>query len=93
MEISKSVKYIGVNDKDIDTVLQLLPKHAVYYFTKASIPRALNEYELQQKASTYNLKGECYESVQNALTQAKNDASADDFIFVGGSNFVVAEVL
>lgn len=82
-----------VNDKDIDTVLQLLPKHAVYYFTKASIPRALNEYELQQKASTYNLKGECYESVQNALTQAKNDASADDFIFVGGSNFVVAEVL
>ncbi len=82
-----------VADKDIESVLQLLPKHAIYYFTKASIPRALNEHELQQKASKFKLNGACYESVKKALAKAKSDASPDDFIFVGGSNFVVAEVL
>lgn len=82
-----------VADKDIESVLQLLPKHAIYYFTKASIPRALNEHELQQKASKFKLNGACYESVKKALAKAKSDASPNDFIFVGGSNFVVAEVL
>jgi len=82
-----------VADKDIESVLQLLPKHAFYYFTKASIPRALNEHELQQKASKFKLNGACYESVKKALAKAKSDASPNDFIFVGGSNFVVAEVL
>ena len=82
-----------VGDKDIDAVLQLLPRKAVYYFTKASIPRALNEYDLQQKAQKYGLCGRCFATVNEALTCAKNDAVTNDFIFVGGSNFVVAEVL
>lgn len=82
-----------VGDKDIDAVLQLLPRKAVYYFTKASIPRALNEHDLQQKAQKYGLCGRCFATVNEALTCAKNDADTNDFIFVGGSNFVVAEVL
>lgn len=82
-----------VSDKDIEAVLSLLPKDAVYYFTKASIPRALNEQALQQQAAQHQLKGSAYPTVAQALQQAKEDANSDDFIFVGGSNFVVAEVL
>lgn len=82
-----------VGDKDIDAVLRLLPRKAVYYFTKASIPRALNEHDLQQKAQKYGLCGRCFATVNEALACAKSDADTNDFIFVGGSNFVVAEVL
>ncbi len=82
-----------VNDKDISSVLSILPKNAIYYFTKAQIPRALSEVELQQKAKKYNLNGESFSSVKQALDKAKEDASSNDLIFVGGSNFVIAEII
>ncbi|MBO5975321.1 MAG: bifunctional folylpolyglutamate synthase/dihydrofolate synthase [Paludibacteraceae bacterium] len=82
-----------VNDKDISSVLSILPKNAIYYFTKAQIPRALSEVEIQQKAKKYNLNGESFSSVKQALDKAKEDASSNDLIFVGGSNFVIAEII
>ena len=82
-----------VNDKDISGVLALLPKEAVYYFTKASIPRALSEHQLMQMATFFGLNGAAYEDVESALLDAKMYADKDDLIFVGGSTFVVAEVL
>ena len=82
-----------VADKKIDAVLALLPKNATYYFTKANIPRMLNETILQQQAANFMLYGNCYSSVKQALAAAKKAASKDDFIYIGGSTFVVAEVL
>ncbi len=82
-----------VNDKDIEKILSLLPKDAVYYFTKASIPRAMNEQELQKKALKHNLLGNSYPIVKQAFDAAKKNADENDVIFVGGSNFVVAEAL
>jgi dihydrofolate synthase/folylpolyglutamate synthase len=82
-----------VNDKDITGVLALLPREAIYYFTKASIPRALDEHQLMQMATYFGLNGAPYEDVQSALNEAKMYADKDDLIFVGGSTFVVAEVL
>jgi dihydrofolate synthase/folylpolyglutamate synthase len=82
-----------VNDKDIHTMLSLLPTQAVYYFCNADIPRALPAEELQSKASQCQLQGKAYGSVANALGNAKKDADNDDLIFVGGSTFVVAEVV
>ena len=80
-------------DKEIDAVLKLLPKLANYYFTKAQIPRALDEAVLLTKALAYNLKGHCYPTVQDALQAAKTNAHNDDLILICGSVFVVGEVL
>jgi dihydrofolate synthase/folylpolyglutamate synthase len=74
-------------------MLQLLPDNAKYYFTNAKIPRALDAHELRGKALEYGLLGDSYPSVRKALDAAKANAAKDDFIFVGGSTFVVAEVL
>ena len=82
-----------VNDTDVNGVLALLPKDAKYYFTRAIVARALQPEELQEKAKEYGLKGNCYPSVANAYEAAIREASTDDFIFVGGSCFVVAEVV
>lgn len=82
-----------VSDKDVDHILALLPKDALYYFTKASIPRALPEDELAEKAAAYALKGSTYPTVLQAKEAALKAASDDDLVFVGGSNFVVAEIL
>ncbi len=82
-----------VNDKSIDEILKLLPSQAEYYFTQADIPRALDCNKLKQKASEYNLKGNSYKTVAEAYKMAKSNANKNDFIFVGGSVFVVAEVL
>ena len=82
-----------VNDKDLDEVLPLFPKNAIYYFCKPNLPRGLDANILQQKAADFNLKGDIYNSVANAYQVAKNSASVTDFIYVGGSTFVVAEVL
>jgi dihydrofolate synthase/folylpolyglutamate synthase len=82
-----------VNDKDIDSVLPLFPTDAVYYFTNASVPRALNSRILRAKAAVYGLEGEAYPDVTSALKSAKHNAEKDDVIFVGGSTFVVAEIL
>ena len=80
-----------VNDKDIDGVLSLMPKEAVYYFTQASIARALPVDEFAEKACRHGLKGGTYPNVGEAVRCALQDASEEDFIFVGGSTFIVAD--
>jgi dihydrofolate synthase/folylpolyglutamate synthase len=82
-----------VNDKDLSSVLPLFPKDAVYYFTKASVPRALDENILMQSAGKYGLKGICFSDVISALEAARIKASVDDVIFIGGSTFIVADAL
>ncbi len=82
-----------VNDKDIGKILKMLPKEARYYFVKANIPRGLVADKLQAKAKEYGLKGRRYSSVKNGLRAAKRAAAESDMIFVGGSTFVVAEVV
>ena len=82
-----------VNDKEIDEVLSMMPKEAVYYFTQASIRRALPAAEMQKKAGVYGLTGNSYPTVKTALQAAQSEASPDDFIFIGGSCFVVADLL
>ena len=82
-----------VNDKDISSVLAMMPRNATYYFTQASVKRALEAEELASKALEYNLKGSCYPTVAAALEAAKKDALPEDFIFVGGSCFIVADLL
>lgn len=82
-----------VSDKNQDAILQLLPKDAVYYFTKADIPRAMDEKILEEKAAAFGLRGSSYPSVIEAFNTAKNKAGKHDLIFVGGSTFVVAEIL
>lgn len=82
-----------VNDKDFDVMFEMLPKTATYYFAKANIPRGLEPQALQAKAAVFGLKGRTYTSVKNALKAAKRHAKTDDLIFVGGSIFVVAEVI
>ena len=82
-----------VKDKNIDAILSLLPKHAQYYFCQANIDRAMEAEELTKKAIKSGLKGAAHTSVKQALETAKKNATKDDFIFVGGSAFVVAEVL
>jgi dihydrofolate synthase / folylpolyglutamate synthase len=83
----------AVNDKDISTILELLPKDATYYFVKANIPRALDENELMQLAHKFKLKGIAYKSVEAGLKAAKKAAKKTDLIFIGGSTFVVGDVL
>lgn len=82
-----------VNDKDISAVLSLLPKRAIYYFTKASIPRALDQMELQKLAGKAGLTGYSYHTVAEALRAAKEWADPNDLVFIGGSNFIVADAL
>jgi dihydrofolate synthase / folylpolyglutamate synthase len=82
-----------VNDKDILKILRLLPKTASYYFCKADIPRGLEVKELQKKAIETGLTGKPYDSVQEAFKSAKKAADKKDIVFVGGSTFVVAEVI
>lgn len=82
-----------VNDKDLGKVLALFPKDATYYFAKANIPRGLDAKELKDQSGNYHLKGKAYSSVRKAFAAAKMSAKENDVIFVGGSIFVVAEVI
>jgi dihydrofolate synthase/folylpolyglutamate synthase len=82
-----------VNDKDIDHILQLLPHNCEYYFCKADIPRGLDANILAQKAFELGLRGNVYSSVRDAYLSALNVANFDDVVFIGGSNFTVAEVI
>lgn len=82
-----------VGDKDVSHVLDLLPKDAHYYFTRASIKRAMDEHTLYQMGTDRGLKGESYPTVREALTEAKKRATPDDLIYVGGSTYVVAEII
>ena len=81
-----------LKDKEVSKVLSLLPTDATYYFCKASIPRAMPADELSRKAESVGLKGSVFKNVNDAIKAAKENSSPDDFIFVGGSTFVVAEV-
>ena len=82
-----------VNDKDIHGVLALLPHDATYYFTRASVKRALPANELQHLANQIGLEGDCYPDVPSAVKAAQEKSLPEDFIFVGGSNFIVADLL
>ena len=82
-----------VSDKDITAVLATMPKKARYYFTQASIQRAMPAAELHKLAGTFGLHGSHYPDVPAALAAAKADSNADDFIFIGGSCFIVADLL
>ena len=82
-----------VNDKSIGGILKLLPKKAQYYFCQAQIPRAMHVDLLFIKAQEYQLTGNCFKSVADALKKAKSVAKENDLIFIGGSTFVVAEII
>jgi len=82
-----------VNDKNLVSIVDLLPKKATYYFCKPDIPRGLDANELKQKLFDYNIMGTSYNSVNEAYKSAFKNASNNDFIFIGGSTFVVAEII
>ncbi|MBI9069780.1 MAG: bifunctional folylpolyglutamate synthase/dihydrofolate synthase [Salinivirgaceae bacterium] len=82
-----------VDDKNLDPILTLLPANANYYFTKASIPRALNENILKEKANILGLIGKSFGTVIDAYKTALQNANENDLIFIGGSTFVVADLL
>jgi dihydrofolate synthase/folylpolyglutamate synthase len=82
-----------VNDKDISGMLQLAPRDAAYYFTRAAIPRAMNEAELMKKAAEYGLQGTAFPNVAAAVGAALRAAADGDMVYIGGSTFVVAEAL
>ena len=82
-----------VNDKDLEEILPLFPKEANYYFCKPNILRGLDAVILQQKAADFQLNGKVYNSVSNAYQAALQNAKKSDFVYIGGSTFVVAEVL
>lgn len=82
-----------VKDKNLDLILPLFPITACYYFCKPNIQRGLDETILKKQAANYGFKGEIYSSTNAALLAAKKRAISKDFIFIGGSNFVVAEVV
>ena len=81
-----------VNDKDVNTVLSMLPQDATYYFTQASVRRAMPSDQFSQEASRHGLKGQCYPTVHDAYLAAKAASSEEDLIFIGGSTFIVADL-
>ena len=82
-----------VNDKDLDEVLPLFPKNAKYYFCKPNVPRGLDAEILKQKAIDFGLFGKVFNSVSEAYEEAVNSAKDSDFIYIGGSTFVVADIV
>ena len=82
-----------VNDKDLAEILPLFPKRAIYYFCKPDVPRGLDALSLQEKSADFDLKGQVYNSVADAYKKALDDSAETDYIYVGGSTFVVAEIL
>ena len=82
-----------VKDKDIGAILPLFPSEAEYYFTQPSVERALNAQTLKEKAFLTGRNGKAFDSVSDALQEARKQAHPEDMIFIGGSNFVVAEVI
>ncbi|RXR17217.1 bifunctional folylpolyglutamate synthase/dihydrofolate synthase [Flavobacterium amnicola] len=82
-----------VNDKDLEDILPLFPKNAKYYFCKPNVPRGLAAAILKAKAAEYNLIGEVFDSVSEAYEKALKKAHPNDFIYIGGSTFVVAEIV
>lgn len=89
----KRIVFGMLEDKDVFGVMSLLPKDAIYYFCRPDSPRALPEQSIQVIGQQVGLEGKTYPSVSEAYGAAINDAAEDDFIFIGGSTYVVAEVL
>lgn len=85
--------YGSVNDKDLEGIFNILPKNAQYYFCKPNVSRGLNVDTLKAQAKLYKLCGNTYESVKQAFEEALGKASKNDLIYVGGSTFVVAEII
>jgi dihydrofolate synthase/folylpolyglutamate synthase len=83
----------AVNDKDVSKILALLPKDAVYYFVKASVPRALNEIDLLEQAAKLKLNGKSFSTVKDGIAAAKKASKKTDLILIGGSTFVVGDAL
>lgn len=82
-----------VNDKDISSVLALLPKGANYYFTQANVQRAVNASQLHEMAQKFQLSGSKYDTIESAIKHVLRLAEPNDLVFIGGSNFVVGEAL
>lgn len=82
-----------VDDKDIDTVCKLLPKDAIYYFTQATTHRAIPAEKVKEEGCLHGLHGQTFCSVKEAYEKALEDADEGDFIFVGGSSYIVADFL
>ena len=82
-----------VKDKDIGNILKIFPRDATYYFCKPDLPRGLDANELQTTAAQHGLNGLVYDSVENAYKAAMNAADKNDLVYVGGSTFVVAEII
>ena len=82
-----------VDDKDIDTVCKLLPKDAIYYFTQATTHRAIPAEKVKEEGCLHGLHGQTFSSVKDAYEKALEDADESDFIFVGGSSYIVADFL
>lgn len=82
-----------VDDKDIDSVMELLPKNATYYWTQAETKRAIKVEKVAELALQHDLNGKMFNNVKDAYTKALNDSAADDFVFVGGSSYIVADLL
>ena len=82
-----------VDDKDIDSVMELLPKNATYYWTQAETKRAIKVERVAELALQHELNGKISNNVKDAYTKALNDSAADDFVFVGGSSYIVADLL
>ena len=89
----KHIVFGIVEDKDVEGVLQQLPKDATYYFTKSSNKRSLSETVLKMLAQNIGIVGESYSDVKTAYETARNAANNDDFVFIGGSSYVVADFL
>lgn len=82
-----------VNDKDLHTVMRMLPKEATFYWTQPSTKRAFPVKKIAEEAKEYGLYGKCYETVKDAYMTALKDAGEEDFIFIGGSSYIVADLL
>lgn len=82
-----------VDDKDIDAVMHLLPKQALYHWTQASTKRAFSAEKIKAEGEKHGLAGKCFATVKAAYRQALHDADTNDFIFVGGSSYIVADLL
>ena len=82
-----------MHDKDIDDILDMLPREATYYYCNAQSPRALPAQALKEKAAAHQLAGNSYPTAQAAYKAALQAARHDDFVYVGGSMYVLAEIL
>lgn len=97
-EISEQYKQLHIvfgmaNDKDVDHVMQLLPANATFYWTRASVHRAMNEHDVEGIGKLHHLRGLTFNSVSSAYDAALSKATPNDFVYIGGSCFVIADLL